>query len=176
MALKPWYKVITPREDLREGRPIDASEFAVHLEQVRDGRAPSVYQNPADFLERTYLTKNLAGLVVEVTLCRFDDGGIDLDRIDFEIGIDKAQQSGQRGAAQAQNQCPAGFARTQRARRDHHREIVKLKIKVVLLVHAGLHRGRLAEANATIAIGLKDPDIFKLALEPGNLETQRAVS
>jgi len=66
MALKPWYKVITPREDLREGRPLDASEFAVHLDQVRDGRAPAVYQNPADFFERTYLTKNLSGLAAEV--------------------------------------------------------------------------------------------------------------
>ena len=27
MALKPWYKVVTPREDLREGKPLDASEF-----------------------------------------------------------------------------------------------------------------------------------------------------
>ena len=27
MSLKPWYKVITPREDLREGKPLDASEF-----------------------------------------------------------------------------------------------------------------------------------------------------
>ena len=66
MALKPWYKVVTPREDLREGRPLDASEFAVHLDQVRDGRAPAVYQQPADFFERTYLTKNLAGLAAEV--------------------------------------------------------------------------------------------------------------
>lgn len=66
MALKPWYKVITPREDLREGRPLDASEFAVHLDQVRDGRAPAVYQSPADFFERTYLTKNLSGLAAEV--------------------------------------------------------------------------------------------------------------
>ncbi len=65
MALKPWYKVVTPREDLREGRPLDASEFAVHLEQVRDGQAPPVYQQPADFFERTYLTNNLMGLAAE---------------------------------------------------------------------------------------------------------------
>ena len=38
--LKPWFHVITPREDLREGRPMDASEFAVHLDHVREGRAP----------------------------------------------------------------------------------------------------------------------------------------
>ena len=67
MALKPWYKVVTPREDLREGQPLDASEFAVHLDQVRDGRAPAVYQQPTEFFERTYLTKNLAGLAAEVS-------------------------------------------------------------------------------------------------------------
>lgn len=66
MALKPWYKVVTPREDLREGKPLDASEFAVHLDQVRDGRAPAVYQDPERFLERTFLTKGLTSLAAEV--------------------------------------------------------------------------------------------------------------
>lgn len=59
MALKPWYKVVTPREDLREGKPLDAAEFAVHLDQVRDGRAPSDYQKPEQFFDRTYLTQTL---------------------------------------------------------------------------------------------------------------------
>jgi hypothetical protein len=66
MALKPWYKVVTPREDLRDGKPLDASEFAVHLDQVRDGRAPSVYQDPERFLERTFLTKGLTAVAGEV--------------------------------------------------------------------------------------------------------------
>jgi len=66
MALKPWYKVVTPREDLREGRPLDASEFAVHLDQVRDGRANKDYQDPERFFERTYLTENLKNLSAEV--------------------------------------------------------------------------------------------------------------
>lgn len=66
MAIKPWYKVITPREDLRDGRPLDASEFAVHLDHVRDGRAPDVYQKPEEFFERTYLTQNLRDLAVQV--------------------------------------------------------------------------------------------------------------
>jgi hypothetical protein len=66
MAIKPWYKVVTPREDLRDDRPLDASEFAVHLDQVRDKRAPEVYQNPARFFERTFLTKSLTGLASEV--------------------------------------------------------------------------------------------------------------
>lgn len=66
MALKPWYKIITPREDLRKGKPLDASEFAVHLDQIREGRAPDVYQNPQQFFERTYLTQNLSTLAIEV--------------------------------------------------------------------------------------------------------------
>lgn len=66
MSLKPWYTVVTPREDLRAGKPLDASEFAVHLDQVRDGRAPAVYQNPAEFFARTYLTRSLAALAAEV--------------------------------------------------------------------------------------------------------------
>jgi predicted AAA+ superfamily ATPase len=64
MALKPWYKVITPREDLRDGRPLDASEFAVHLDHVRDGRAPDDYKNPERFFDRTFLTSSLRELVV----------------------------------------------------------------------------------------------------------------
>ena len=66
MAMKPWYKVVTPREDLRDGKPLDASEFAVHLDHVRDGRAPDVYQNPEEFFERTFLTKNLRELAGQV--------------------------------------------------------------------------------------------------------------
>ena len=66
MALKPWYKIVTPREDLRDDKPLDASEFAVHLDQVRDQRAPDVYQIPARFFERTFLTKSLSELAVEV--------------------------------------------------------------------------------------------------------------
>jgi hypothetical protein len=65
MAMKPWYKVVTPREDLRADRPLDASEFAVHLDHVRDGRAPDVYQQPAEFFERTFLTRSLQDLAVQ---------------------------------------------------------------------------------------------------------------
>ena len=66
MAIKPWYKVVTPREDLREGRPLDAAEFAVHLDHVRDGRAAVDYQDPERFFDRTYLTKSLILLASQV--------------------------------------------------------------------------------------------------------------
>jgi hypothetical protein len=63
--LQPWYKVVPPREDLREGRPLDASEFAVHLDHIRDNRAPKDYQDPARFFERTFLAKNLKDLAAQ---------------------------------------------------------------------------------------------------------------
>ena len=66
MKLTPWYKVVTPRDDLREGKPLDASEFAVHLDQVRDGSANPDYQNPKRFFERTFLTNNLLETASEV--------------------------------------------------------------------------------------------------------------
>ncbi len=67
-GLKPWYKIegLIPREDLREGKPLDASEFAVHLDQVRDQRAPADYQEPERFFDRTYLTKYLIDLAAQV--------------------------------------------------------------------------------------------------------------
>jgi hypothetical protein len=64
--LQPWYKVVTPREDLREGKPLDAAEFAVHLDQVRDRRGSEEYFNPARFFERTFLTRNLGEVAGQV--------------------------------------------------------------------------------------------------------------
>jgi hypothetical protein len=66
IAPKPWYRVITPREYLGESQPLDASEFAVRLDQVCDRRAPPAYQNAAGFFEGTFLTTDLSGLAAEV--------------------------------------------------------------------------------------------------------------
>ena len=64
--LRPWYQVVTPREDLRENRPLDASEFAVHLDHIRDNRAHEDYVKPERFFERTYMTKSLLDLSSQV--------------------------------------------------------------------------------------------------------------
>src|SRR5947209_571624 len=64
--LKPWYDVVELREDLRENRPLDASEFAVHLDQIRDGRAPRDYTEPERFFDRTYMTGSLLDLSSQV--------------------------------------------------------------------------------------------------------------
>ena len=63
--LKPWYSVVTPREDLRDNRPLDASEFAVHLDHIRHGRAPDDYVKPERFFDRTFITRNLLDLAAQ---------------------------------------------------------------------------------------------------------------
>src|SRR5574338_470673 len=45
---------------------LEVAEFAVHLDQVRDGRARMDYQDPSRFFERTYLTYSLISFSAEV--------------------------------------------------------------------------------------------------------------
>lgn len=62
--LKPWYQVVTPREDLRQNRALEASEFAVHLDHIRTNRdtVSKDYSDPERFFERTHLTGSLLEL------------------------------------------------------------------------------------------------------------------
>jgi hypothetical protein len=64
--LKPWYDAVELREDLRENRRLDASEFAIHLDQIRDGRAHKDYTDPERFFDRTYVTGSLLDLSSQV--------------------------------------------------------------------------------------------------------------
>jgi hypothetical protein len=65
--MEPWYKVATPRKEVREGRSFNPDEFAIALEQVVGGKAPDDYRDPAQFFARTYFTRALrehAGMVL----------------------------------------------------------------------------------------------------------------
>lgn len=57
--MQPWYKVVTPRREVREGRSFDPSEFAIALEQVVAGTAPEDYSDPVQFFDRTCFTTAL---------------------------------------------------------------------------------------------------------------------
>jgi hypothetical protein len=57
--MEPWYKVATPRVEVREGRSFHPDEFAIALEQVVRGTAPEDYSDPAKFFSRTYFTQAL---------------------------------------------------------------------------------------------------------------------
>jgi len=58
--MEPWYKVVQPRSEVREGRSFNPDEFAIALEQVVAGTAPEDYKNPAKFFARTCFTKALS--------------------------------------------------------------------------------------------------------------------
>lgn len=65
--MEPWYKVATPRKEVREGRSFNPDEFAIALEQVVAGNAPKDYRDPKQFFARTYFSRALlehAGLVM----------------------------------------------------------------------------------------------------------------
>ncbi len=57
--MDPWYKVVTPRKEVREGRSFNPDEFAIALEQVVAGTAPEDYRKPDQFFERTCFTRAL---------------------------------------------------------------------------------------------------------------------
>jgi Protein of unknown function (DUF499) len=65
--MDPWYKVATPRKEVREGRSFNPDEFAIALEQVVAGTAPDDYKKPDQFFARTCFTRALrehAGMVL----------------------------------------------------------------------------------------------------------------
>jgi len=57
--MDPWYKVATPRKEVREGRSFNPDEFAIHLEQVIAKTAPEDYRDPKQFFARTCFTRAL---------------------------------------------------------------------------------------------------------------------
>jgi hypothetical protein len=57
--LELWYKVATPRKEVREGRSFNPDEFAIALEQVVAGTAPEDYRDPEQFFNRTCFTRAL---------------------------------------------------------------------------------------------------------------------
>ena len=59
MALEPWYKVVQPRIEVRQGRSFNPDEFAIALEQVVAGTAPEDYRDADAFFARTCFTRAL---------------------------------------------------------------------------------------------------------------------
>ncbi len=64
-ALKPWYAVATPHEDIREGRLAEAV-FAANVWAVVQDTAPEVYLDPEEFFRKTYLTTGLSTVLSRV--------------------------------------------------------------------------------------------------------------
>ena len=51
-----------PKLKPRENRTLDASEFAVHLDHIRLGRAHADYIQPKRFFDRTFFIQSLLDL------------------------------------------------------------------------------------------------------------------
>ncbi len=48
--MEPWYRLVTPRREVREGRSFNPDEFAIALEQVVAGSAPdTTTRSPSRF-------------------------------------------------------------------------------------------------------------------------------
>ena len=65
--MDPWYKIVTLRKEVREGRSFSPDEFAIALEQVLAKTAPEDYRDPVQFFSRTCFTRALkehAGMVL----------------------------------------------------------------------------------------------------------------
>ncbi|NMC20499.1 MAG: ATP-binding protein [Thermogutta sp.] len=74
--MERWYKVATPRKEVREGRSFNPDEFAIALEQVVAKTAPEDYRDPAQFFSRTCWTRALrdhAGMVLRRLAGRTDN-------------------------------------------------------------------------------------------------------
>jgi hypothetical protein len=57
--MEPWYKTVTPRKEVREGRSFNPDDFAIALEQVVSKKAPDDYRDPKQFFSRTCWTRAL---------------------------------------------------------------------------------------------------------------------
>ena len=57
--MRPWYKIVELRKEVREGRSFSPDEFAIALEQVVAGTAPRDYRDPEQFFSRTCFTRAL---------------------------------------------------------------------------------------------------------------------
>jgi len=74
--MEPWYKVVTPRKEVREGRSFNPDEFAIALEKVVAHEAPEDYQDPVQFFSRTCFTRALcdnSGMVLRRLAGRTDN-------------------------------------------------------------------------------------------------------
>lgn len=65
-GLKPWFAVVTPHEDIVEGR-LSEAVFAANLWAVVQGSAPEVYLDPEAFFSKTYLTTGLVNVLRKAT-------------------------------------------------------------------------------------------------------------
>ena len=73
-TLKPWREIAVPHEDVLKGT-FQQAEFAADLSRVHDGTATPEYQNPALFVQRTFITEGMRLLLDSVVKRLAGKGG-----------------------------------------------------------------------------------------------------
>jgi hypothetical protein len=72
--LPPWWRLATPHADIRSGQ-FDESTFAAKLDDVVRGTASPEYRYADEFFRKTYLTRELKGLLQDVLKRLAGQGG-----------------------------------------------------------------------------------------------------
>lgn len=62
---RPWFAVVTPHLDIRQGR-LDESVFAANLAEVALGNGREIYANPVMFFSKTFFTEGLKAVARRV--------------------------------------------------------------------------------------------------------------
>ncbi len=65
LAEKPWFRLVQPHLDIRQGR-LDESVFAANLAEVALGNGREIYNNPVVFFSKTYFTAGLKSIAKTV--------------------------------------------------------------------------------------------------------------
>jgi len=63
--LAPWFRIVTPHLDIKQGR-LDESVFAANLAEVALGNGREIYNNPVVFFSKTFLTKGIKSIAKRV--------------------------------------------------------------------------------------------------------------
>jgi len=66
--MKPWWKLVRPKQDIIDGESVDLGSFAIHLDQIASGdaNAPLIYLDPKQFFQNTVFTNGTMSVVRHV--------------------------------------------------------------------------------------------------------------
>ncbi|MDO9538227.1 MAG: DUF499 domain-containing protein, partial [Thermoplasmata archaeon] len=66
--MKPWWKLVRPKQDIIDGESVDLGVYAIHLDQIasNDPNAPKIYREPTLFFKNTVFTNGMMTVIRHV--------------------------------------------------------------------------------------------------------------
>ena len=66
--MKPWWKIVRPKQDIIDGEGVDLGMYAIHLDQIasKDPNAPPIYSDPRTFFDNTVFTNGMMKVIRHV--------------------------------------------------------------------------------------------------------------